>query len=118
LTFAGNEFALAERQSDGAPLRDHLETVARATRKTPAELAALTAVPCPYPLQHLWLAFLELTSTRPSNAMGVGEPLSFSEIESWARLTRRPLTAWQVDVIRRLDTIYLSQAAKSAKPKK
>jgi hypothetical protein len=114
LTFAGNQMALAEKQSDGATLREHLQAVARQIRKMPPELAELTAVRCPVLLQYLWQAFLELSSARGSTGFGPA-PLSFLEIESWSRLTHRTLTGWQINVLKQLDSVYLSKQAEQAK---
>lgn len=33
--------------------------------------------------------------------------ISFQEIESWSRLTGNSLSSWEVDVIVRLDKLYL-----------
>ena len=35
-------------------------------------------------------------------------PLSFSEIEAWFRLYRLKWEAWEIDVIKQLDLIYLN----------
>lgn len=102
---------MSEKQKDGATLRDHLLAVKRQIHKTPKELEELTSVKCPPLLHYMWLAFLELNSGRGSSGFGP-QPLSYQEIESWARLTRRHLTAWQVQLLKRLDAMYLSKQAK------
>jgi hypothetical protein len=88
--------------------------VARQTRETPPELTELTAVRCPVLIEYLWRGFLELCSARGSGGFGP-EPLSYFEIESWARMTRRTLTGWQVRVLKMLDAVYLSHQAEQAK---
>jgi hypothetical protein len=52
----------------------------------------------PEELQYLWEWFLELRS-------GEGM-LTFTEIRSWSELTKQPLLAWEVDLLRALDRIY------------
>lgn len=107
---------LAQVQPDGATLRDHLEAARRMRGAPPGMLVELTAVPCPAPLRYLWQAFLELSDARGSAGFGPA-PLSWQEIEAWSRLKRRPLSAWQVDVFKRLDRLFLTHQAKQLQPK-
>lgn len=39
-----------------------------------------------------------------------GEPLPFSEIESWSRMTGVELTSWEVSTIRKMSEAYCGQA--------
>lgn len=73
-------------------------------------------VDAPHELEHLLAAFFELNSGRGSNGFGPS-PLTFTEIESWTRLRQFPLTAWEVDVIKKLDAVFLEDHAKKAKSK-
>jgi hypothetical protein len=58
---------------------------------------------------HLWAVFLDLHSTREVGfAAG---PISFREIESYARLTGVTLTPWEVGVIRAVDAAVLETAS-------
>jgi hypothetical protein len=54
----------------------------------------------------LWDIFFELNGTRP---VGFDGPLqiTFSEIESFSRLKGYDLKPWEVDVIKKLDYVYL-----------
>lgn len=62
----------------------------------------------------MWLSFLELSETRRSNGFGP-EPLSYSEMEAWGRLTGRRLQPWQVRLIKQLDHEFMANHAKQAK---
>lgn len=63
----------------------------------------------PHELSHLWFAFLSLHSGRTSGFSGP-QGLSFSEIKAWSELTATPVTPADVDVIKKLDTVYLRAA--------
>ena len=76
------------------------------TGKRPAELEGPEF---PYQLSHLWSAFLSLSSGRSSGFNGP-QGLSFSEIKAWSELTATPVTPADVDVIKKLDTVYLRAA--------
>lgn len=110
LTFAKNEMTLAKKQADGATLRQHLEAVARQIGRQPEQLKELSTPACPPALVFMWQAFLELSAARGSNANGPA-PISYSELKFWAELTRRRLTACQVEIIKRLDAVYLAHQA-------
>lgn len=51
----------------------------------------------PEELRYIWEWYLEMRS---------GEPLTFTEIKSWAELTQQTLLAWEVDLVRTLDKLY------------
>jgi len=57
-------------------------------------------------LEFLWNYFLELSSTRPYGHSGP-LPITYQEILAWRELSQNVLTSWEVDVIKRLDRIYL-----------
>lgn len=54
----------------------------------------------------LWRAFLELDGTRSFGANGPS-PISFAEVEAWARLNGYPLRPWHVAVIRAMDSALI-----------
>lgn len=51
--------------------------------------------------------FGELSGARSSNGFGVN-PVSYAEIDAWARLTGRHPSFLEVSALRRLDAAYLS----------
>lgn len=61
----------------------------------------------PQELAYLWRWFVELRSgNRP------GAPLSWSEIESYARLMRRSLHKWEVQALKELDNLLMQTHGK------
>lgn len=61
----------------------------------------------------LWRAFMELDGTRTFHAAGPN-PISFAEIEAWARLMRYPLAPRHVSTIRAMDAALLVHVAERA----
>lgn len=55
----------------------------------------------------IWRWFLELAAARSYHAGGPN-PISFAEIEAWARLKRWPLEPRHVEAIRALDAAWLA----------
>ena len=60
----------------------------------------------------VWTAFNRIASRRQSGT--VANPISFSEIEAFNRLTFARLGPWEVDVICRLDDVVLRIAMAQA----
>jgi hypothetical protein len=58
----------------------------------------------------VWQIFLELNATR-SSGMAVN-PISYTEIDSWQRVTGVPLDAWEVMALRALDAEFISVISK------
>lgn len=56
-----------------------------------------------------WRAFAELSAARSVGQTGPA-PLSFQDIEAWARLHRWPLQPHHVTLITAMDRIFLEQA--------
>ena len=68
----------------------------------------------PEQLEHLWLAFLEMSQRRSfAGAMdGIQPlPLQYAHMEAWARLNATELHPWDVKVIERLDELFLKAVA-------
>ncbi len=38
--------------------------------------------------------------------------LSYSEIESWAHLTKTEPTAWEIGILKQIDRVFLTEAGK------
>lgn len=95
-------------------MREHLEAAAKkgdraaAARLRPPELPELFA--------DLWGGFLELDRARGQSGFGP-EPLAYSDIEAWARLTGRALSPQDVALIVELDRLGFAVRA-DAKGKK
>jgi len=80
-----------------------LEQVEKQTGIVPPELEGLPELPesAAYILQ--W--FYDLSSTR---TVGMAlNPISFTEIDAWSRLTGNKPSIWEVSAIKQLDTAFL-----------
>ncbi len=106
MRFARNEFALDKVQSDGVTMREHLQSIARQSGKTPQELEP---VPCPDSMMPLWQMFLQLHSARSMSIDGP-QPISYSEIAAWNALTGQQVTPDEVAAIRAIDRAFLTCA--------
>lgn len=81
--------------------------------------AELAGPDCPEVFAYVWDWFRELNNARPhtistlSTAAGMSStvatvPLSFTEIEAWAKLTGRwPLRPSEVELLRELDQLWM-----------
>ncbi len=87
----------------GVSQRAHLEQVERQTGKTPVELEEPDF---PSLLSHIWSAFIVISSGRTGGFSGPN-PITFEQILAWKELTQSTLDAREVEVIKRLDVIYL-----------
>ena len=129
--FAGLTAALCEavaacvatnkRAGDGSALRDHIEQLCRQTGKSPEELGLapeeVQEPEVPFAGEHLWAWFWEVAEARTSNGFCL-LPLSWADIEAWARLTATPLSPYEALTLRRMDAAYLSAHAESTKKDK
>lgn len=67
----------------------------------------------PSAVAHVWAWFCELSAARTSNGYGA-DPITFGDIDAWARLTRLSPTPWEVALIRRIDSAILPRMNKPA----
>nr|DAM33206.1 MAG TPA: hypothetical protein [Caudoviricetes sp.]DAR61089.1 MAG TPA: hypothetical protein [Caudoviricetes sp.] len=102
------DYAQAEFRLDVTPkdskstIREHLTTIWEQTGFMPAELDLIPPSPT---ISYLLQYFYELCQSRQIG-MTVN-PLSFTEVDAWMRLSERPLEWWEIEVIKRLDVIWL-----------
>jgi hypothetical protein len=87
-----------------------LQRFAEATGKRHPDLDGPSVDPAAMYLYRWWL---ELHSARGGNGFGP-EPISYTELDAWARLTRRSPTAEEVTALRTMDDAYLSMYAEEA----
>jgi hypothetical protein len=83
--------------------REHLQEVEKQSGRTPL---ALQGPEFPELLEYVWTAFLLLNSTRGQGFSGP-IPISYQEIDAWQRMTHNVLLPWEVEVVKKLDTVYL-----------
>lgn len=82
--------------------------MARQSGKTPKQLEPIDAPEC---LLYLWRWFTELSGGRDYGEAGP-KAITYSEIKSWAELTKTDPAAWEVETLKALDRAYLSEAMK------
>lgn len=93
------------------PLRRHLERALKQGRSPPE----LVGPELPGELAWLWAAFDELCAGRQAGFNGP-QPLAWSDLAAWQRLTRTPLAPADVRLLRALDLAYLAALAPPPDP--
>lgn len=107
LEFAENEFELAQRQKDGATLREHLMAAEAALRRPIDKLH----VECPRALVYVWDWFCDISSSRKSG-YGGSEPISYEELRAWQALNGIELTKYELSLIRKIDRTFINVSRK------
>lgn len=90
---------------------EHLKKVKEVSGNTPPQLQEYYDLPFPADLQQYWEDFLELNKRRLRGESGEN-PLTFVEIDAWARLVDVKPTQFWLDVIDMLDQTWLTSQAK------
>lgn len=93
-------------------MRDTLETVERMTGNRPAQLSELLdGIPeFPDAIGYLWDIFMQLAQTKQS---GMGpSPITESEISAFSRNRGMRLSLFELEAIRHLDAIAISDLSK------
>ena len=101
--YAEHSFKLNKPDQNGTTQREHLEQVERQTGRRPKELDGPTF---PTLMSYVWSAFINLSNTRSIGFSGPN-PISYIEIKAWKDLTESPLTSFEVEAIKCLDTMYM-----------
>ena len=70
---------------------------------------------CPEATEHLWCWFLEISRRRSGGGFGAN-PISYAEVEAWARLTHTRPSALEVEWIMDLDDARAAAAAARPAP--
>jgi len=95
----------------GVALLPHLKKVQEATGNIPPELQQYYDLAFPYELSSYWDDFLEINKKRTRGEAG-DNPITFLEIDAWARLTDTKPTQLWLDIIDMLDNVWLKVQAK------
>ncbi|WP_456236465.1 phage tail assembly chaperone [Devosia aurantiaca] len=83
------------------------------THQRRQELYEQLALPkFPEPVRYIWSAYWDIRSRRGSNGFGV-VPITWSDIDAFARLTGLYLVPWEVKIITALDDLWLATVGKS-----
>lgn len=94
------------QQVGKATLADHLAVVARARGRKLDD----NGPPLPREMRYLWRTFLSLHRARGSNGWGAN-PIAWSEIDAFCRLTGTALDPWEVDAVRAVDEAFIESSA-------
>lgn len=111
MSFARHQFELSQPQEDGEPLLAHLKAYERRNGPHPM-LAGAPAQP--KGTEQLWRDFLELHDSRGSTGWGAAR-ITFNDLFAWQKVRGVMLEAWEVDLIRKADNLWMSEFA--PKPK-
>lgn len=100
--------------------KSRFETLRLFEKRTGKRHADLDGPDCDGALLYLYGWWRELDDARQSGCSGP-DPISYAEMQAWARLTQRAPSVDEVQTLRRLDAAYLrmysAEAAKRVKPK-
>jgi len=88
----------------GISSKEHLEQVRKMTGHAPEGLENPTEFP--KLLKHVWSFFLQLHQSRTAGFSGPN-PITYSELKAWSDMTANVLHAYDVETIKKLDTLYL-----------
>lgn len=75
-------------------------------RQTGLELKDLDGPDFPTLVDHIWSAFISLSNSRTGGFSGPN-PITYEQIKAWKELTDTPMTAWEVEAVKRLDGVYI-----------
>ncbi len=112
MAFARHQFELSAPQPDGQPLIAHLRSAEDQTGK--AHDLLVNAPTLPRGCTQLWADFLELHGSRGSTRFGAAR-ITFADLAAWQQVRAVPLSAWEIDLIRATDSLWISEFA--PKPK-
>lgn len=92
---------------DGVPLRIHLMSLWRQDGYAPEKMPEQLDVPeCPEGMQYLMGYFAEMNKRRGSNGWGFN-PLSFGDLEAWARSRNISLLPFERAALDGLEAVFL-----------
>lgn len=111
VAFAKHQFQLAGTVEGGGTMREHLLSYERQTGRVHPEL---DGPGLPFAMQGLWESYVEICGRRQAG-MGAA-PLTYPDIDAWARLTKRDLDPWRVRVLSRVDDAWIEAQHKPKGP--
>lgn len=106
MAFARHQFELSKPQKDGTPLYAHLQAVSEKLGKPHPML--VNGPELPPPCSQLWIDFLELHGSRGSSGFAA-QRITFADIMAWQTVRHRRLDQWDIDLIRKVDDLWLSE---------
>lgn len=105
LEFAEQVFKLQKKQEDGESLATHLTSVEESTGRYLPE--AHPELDGPPHLIYLFDIFMELNEMRSTGGMGIAK-ITPMDMWAWCRLHGESLTAFEIDVLKKIDTLMVS----------
>lgn len=105
--WAEHQFKLNRPDKDGVTEREHLEQVERQIGRRVEALEPPTDFPML--ISHVWSAFIVLSGSRSQGFNGPN-PITYEQIKAWKELTETPISAWEVEAIKRVDAVYMGIA--------
>lgn len=111
--YARHQFELSAPQADGQPLLAHLQAAEQRTGRPHRMIAE--APPMPGGCSQLWRDYLELHGSRGFGSMGSPMRVTFADIDAWQRVRGIKFDQWEIDCIRKVDSLWLSDFAPQAK---
>ena len=102
---------LDKKNDLGVPRRNELEQVEKQTGELSPELECIEIPDC---VDYLWFWFTELNVSRSSNGFGPN-PINYLEIQAWNELTMNDISPWEVETIKRMDTVFLEFQRENSK---
>ena len=105
IEFARHEFKLSVVGKDGQSLRQTLEAVKKQIGKDPVGLVNPTEFPSM--LADEWGYFVKLNECR-TQGLNSKNPISEQDIYYFAKNRKIDLQVWQIDLIRKLDSVALT----------
>jgi hypothetical protein len=106
VAFAAFHFQRSRAGHLGATQGAHLDAAQRVAARRGNAVAGPAEPPCPAAARHVWGWFMELNQGRQATSAGA-QALTYAEIDSWARLTGRRPSPWEVRLLKRLDGLFL-----------
>lgn len=106
--FAKATFEIMLPGRDGTAPYTHYKSVEKQTGEPPPELQAYEQIEFPIELAGIWEDFQSISKRRHYAEAGPC-PITFQDIQAWAYSYNVELKELQVDIICRLDNIWLSE---------
>jgi hypothetical protein len=86
-----------------------LESIARQSGIPPPELEP---VDCPQEVKYIWTYWMKIQVRRTA-----GKPIGWSDLDAWARLNSIQLSAFEVDMLNRIESLYFAELRRQKEAK-
>ena len=100
----GHEIIVGRNERETVSRREYYESIGWPVPPEPE---------VPRNVEHVWFWFHEITRRRAPGFDGAS-PLTFTEVESWSRLTGTEIRPWEVELLFTIDDAFLDQRSTEA----